>query len=163
VAKKAPQKRDSVYERDDRKGFWITWTDAQGRRRRRKTDASNITQAKQILAAKRLDVERARMLGHTPPGKDTFEEVSERYLKHQKARLTPKVYDREEGIVRKRLNPRFGARKAASIRKVDIQRYVTDVSAERSAYSVQKELVVLEHLFSLAVEWRSCQRTRRAT
>jgi site-specific recombinase XerD len=79
--------------------------------------------------------------------------VAEKYLKHQKARLTPKAYDREEGIVRKHLSPRFGARKAASIRKVDIQRYVTDVSAVRSAYSVQKELVVLKHLFTLAVEW----------
>src|SRR5262249_38855021 len=43
--------------------------------------------------------------------------------------------------------------KAASVRKLDVQRYVTDASAERSAYSVQKELVVLKHLFSLAVEW----------
>src|SRR5262249_9799531 len=71
----------------------------------------------------------------------------------KKARLTPKAYDREEGIVRKHLNPKFGARKAASIRKVDIQRYVNNVSTLRSAYSVQKELVVLKHLFSLAVEW----------
>jgi integrase len=153
MAKKTAQKRDGVYQRKDRPGFWITWTDAQGHRRYRKTDAANITQAKQILAAVRMDVERARILGHQPPGKDTFEEVSERYLKHQKARLTPKAYDREEGIVKKHLNPKFGTRKAASIRKVDIQRYVTDVSAERSAYSVQKELVVLKHLFSLAVEW----------
>jgi integrase len=53
----------------------------------------------------------------------------------------------------KHLKPRFGAQKAASIRKVDIQRYVTDAAALRSAYSVQKELVVLEHLYSLAVEW----------
>jgi integrase len=153
VAKKTPQKRDGVYTRPDRKGFWISWKDAQGRRRYRKTDAQNITQAKDILAAEKLRVEKARILGHTPPGKDTFEEVSERYLKHQKARLTPKAYEREEGIVRKHLNPKFGARKAASIRKMDVQRYVTDVSAERSPYSVQKELVVLKHLFSLAVEW----------
>lgn len=152
MAKKV-EKRDGVYARPDRKGFWISWTDAQGRRRRRKTDANNITQAKQILAAELLRVEQARMLGHLPPGKDTFEEVAERYLKYQKARLTPKAYEREEGIVRKHLNPKFGARKASSVRKVDIQRYVTDVSIERSAYSVQKELVVLKHLFALAVEW----------
>src|SRR5262245_36609235 len=153
MAKKTPQKRDGVYQRKDRPGWWISWTDAQGRRRFRKTDAQNITQAKQIRGAELLRVEQAKMLGHLPPGRDTFEEVSERYLKHQKARLTPKAYDREEGIVRKHLNPKFGTRKASSIRKVDIQRYVTDVSAARSPYSVQKELVVLKHLFSLAVEW----------
>jgi len=153
MAKKTPQKRDGVYQRKDRPGWWISWTDAQGRRRFRKTDAQNITQAKQIRGAELLRVEQAKMLGHLPPGRDTFEEVSERYLKHQKARLTPKAYDREEGIVRKHLNPKFGTRKASSIRKVDIQRYVTDVSAARSPYSVQKELVVLKHLFTLAVEW----------
>jgi hypothetical protein len=53
VAKKAAQKRDGVYTRKDRPGFWITWTDAQGDRRYRKTDAANITQAKQIIAAAR--------------------------------------------------------------------------------------------------------------
>jgi hypothetical protein len=52
-----------VYQRKDRPGFWITWTDAQGHRRYRKTDAANITQAKRILAAVRMDVERARILG----------------------------------------------------------------------------------------------------
>jgi integrase len=36
---------------------------------------------------------------------------------------------------------------------VDIQRYVTERSGAASAYSVQKELTVLKHLFSLAIEW----------
>jgi hypothetical protein len=74
MPKKSPQKRDGVYARKDRKGLWISWTDAQGRRRRRKTDAQNITQAKQILAAELLRVEQARILGHNPPGKETFKE-----------------------------------------------------------------------------------------
>lgn len=152
MAKKAAQKRDGVYEREDRKGFWISWVDAQGRRRRRKTDAANITQAKQILSAELLRVEQSKMLGHAPPGKETFGEVAERYLKHQQARLTPKAYDREEGIVKKHLAPFFN-RPLAAIRKVDIQRYVTERSGEASAYSVQKELTVLKHLFSLAIEW----------
>jgi hypothetical protein len=82
MAKKKAEKRDGVYTRPDRKGLWIFWVDAQDRRRRRKTDASNITQAKKILAAEQLRVERAKMLGHQPPGKDTFEEVTEHYLKH---------------------------------------------------------------------------------
>ncbi|MGH9751849.1 MAG: tyrosine-type recombinase/integrase [Blastocatellia bacterium] len=153
MAKKTAQKRDGVYTRKDRPGFWITWTDAQGRRRRRKTDAGNITQAKQILSAELLRVEQARMLGHQPPGDEIFSEVADRYLKYQKARLTPKAFEREDGIVRKHLKPKFGAQKAATIRKVDIQGYVTEASTLRSPYSVQKELVVLKHLFSLAVEW----------
>ena len=91
MAKKTAQKRDGVYQRKDRPGWWISWTDAQGRRRFRKTDAQNITQAKQIRSAELLNVEKAKMLGHTPPGADTFKEVAERYLKYQKARLSPKA------------------------------------------------------------------------
>src|SRR5262245_32127804 len=113
MAKKSPQKRDGVYERDDRKGFGISWTDAQGRRRRRKTDAQNITQAKQILSAELLRVEQAKILGHNPPGEETFEEVAKRYLKYQKARIKPKSYEREEGIVKTHL-ARFNSLKLSS-------------------------------------------------
>jgi len=62
MARKSVQARDGVYERQDRPGFWISWTDAQGRRHYRKTDAQNITQAKKIRAAELLRVEQARML-----------------------------------------------------------------------------------------------------
>src|SRR5262245_40705815 len=100
MAKKTAQKRDGVYQRKDRKGFWVSWTDAQDRRRFLKTDAQNITQAKQIRAAELLRVEQARILGHAPPGDETFAEVADRYLQYQKARLTPKAYEREEMIRR---------------------------------------------------------------
>jgi integrase len=152
MPKKTPQKRDGVYERKDRKGLWISWTDAQGRRRQRKTDAQNITQAKQILSAELLRVEQAKMLGHQPPGKDTFEEVAQRYLKYQRARLSPKAYVREEGILRKHL-ARFNSFKLVAIRKADILQYVTERAAKVSAASVHRELVVIKHLFALAVEW----------
>jgi integrase len=152
MAKKTPQKRDGCYQRADRKGWWISWTDAQGRRRYRKTDAQNITQAKQIRAAELLRVEQAKILGHEPPGKDTFEEVAARYLKHQKARISPKAYAREDGILRMYL-ARFNSLRLAAIQKADIQRYVTDRAVETSAYSVRRELAVLKHLFNLAVEW----------
>lgn len=152
MAKKTAQKRDGVYQRADRAGWWISWTDAQGRRRFRKTDAQNITQAKQIRAAELLNVEKAKMLGHNPPGKDTFAEVADRYLKYQRARLTPKAYEREESIIRIHLAP-FSNLKLSSIRKADIQRYVTEATGERAPASVRKELTALKHLFRLAVEW----------
>src|SRR5581483_6897325 len=98
MARKTAQARDGIYQRKDRPGFWVSWTDAQGRRRYRKTDAQNITQAKQIRAAELLRVEQAKLLGHAPPGEETFAEVAKRFLQHQKARLTPKAYERERGI-----------------------------------------------------------------
>src|SRR5262249_38829995 len=140
------------YQRKDRPGWWISWTDAQGRRRFRKTDAQNITQAKQIRAAELLRVEQARMLGHQPPGEETFKEIADRYLKYQKARLTPKAYDREE-MIRRLYLVRFDALKLSAIRKVDLQNYLTERSSQASPYSVRKELAMLTHLFRLAVEW----------
>ncbi|HEV2881083.1 MAG TPA: tyrosine-type recombinase/integrase [Pyrinomonadaceae bacterium] len=152
MARKSMQTRDGIYQRKDRAGFWISWTDAQGRRRYRKTDAQNITQAKQIRASEMLRAEQARVLGFSPPGEDTFAEVGARYLHYQKARLTPKAYEREESIMEKHLKPFFNC-PLAGIRRQDVQRYVTQRSGKASPYSIQKELNVLKHLLRLAVEW----------
>lgn len=152
MARKSTQARDGIYQRKDRAGFWISWTDAQGRRRYRKTDATNITQAKQIRSAELLRVEQAKVLGFTPPSKEIFAEVAARFLKYQEARLTQKAYKRDEGIVNLHLIPFFNC-PIAGIRKEDVQRYVTKRSGEVSTYTVQKELNVLKHLLRLAVEW----------
>jgi len=52
-----------------------------------------------------------------PPGKDTFAEVSERYLAHQRHRLTAKEYERQELILENHLKPFFPG-KIAEIRRV---------------------------------------------
>lgn len=152
MARKTAQSRDGVYQRKDRPGFWISWTDAQGRRRFRKTDAQNITQAKQIRSAELMRVEQAKVLGFTPPGEETFAEVAKRYLQHQKVRLTDKAYERERGIVNGRLTPFFNC-PIAGVRRQDVQRFVTKRSGETSPGSVLKELNALKHLLRLAVEW----------
>jgi integrase len=152
MARKTLQTRDGIYQRKDRPGFWMSWTDAQGRRRYRKTDAQNITQAKQIRSAELLRVEQAKLLGHAPPGKETFAEVAKRFLKHQKVRLTPKAYARESGIINGHLVPFFNC-PLAGIRRQDVVQYVTQRSGETSAHSVLKELNSLKHLLRLAVEW----------
>src|SRR5436853_236921 len=143
---------DGVYKRKDREGYWISWIDAQGRRRLRKTDAQTQAQAKSIRAAELIKVEQSKVLGFSPPGEDAFQELTVRFLLHQKARLSAKAYEREQGIVEKHLRP-FFAVKVAAIRRVDVQRYITKRSGEVSTYTVQKELNVLKHLLSLAVEW----------
>jgi integrase len=145
-------KRDGIYQRKDRPGYWISWMDAQGRRRYRKTDAGTLAEARAARAAELVRVEQARILGFTPPGDDTFEELATRYLAHQLVRLTAKSYEREKLIVENHLKPAF-KRAVKSIRKVDVQRYVTERSAKVSASSVVKELNVLKHALRLAVEW----------
>lgn len=143
---------DGVYTRKDRLGFWISWNDAQGKRHYRRTNAKSLTQARTARAAELVRVEQARLLGFTPPGEDSFRDLTEKYLAYQKARLTPRAYERERGIVELHLRPNFNV-KVAAIRRIDVQRYITTRSGKASAYSVQKELNCLKHILKLAVEW----------
>src|SRR5205085_7438741 len=129
-----------------------SWIDAQGRRHRRKTDAQSTEQARKALSGELVKVEQAKVVGFTPPGEETFAAVAQKFLTYQKARLTPRAYEREQGIIEVHLIP-FFACKLSAIRRVDIQRYVTKRSGIVSAHSVQKELNVIKHLLRLAVEW----------
>src|SRR5262245_52151085 len=151
MPKKRTKDRDGCYQRKDRKGWWISWIDAQGRRKYEKTNADNITQAKLSRAAKLLAVEKEKMLGSKPLSKDSFAEVAVRYLKYQKVRLTPKAYDREQGIIENHLKPAFPCA-LASILKSDIQKYVTERLSKASPYTVHRELSALKYLLTLAVE-----------
>jgi integrase len=143
---------DGVYRRKDRDGFWMHWTDAQGRRKSRKLKVQTLQQARKVRAAELSRVEREKALGFAPPGEDTFSDVAKRFLTYQKARLTADSYTRETGIVNTHLS-KFFAGQLKSVRRVDIQAYVTKRAREVSADSVQKELNVLKHLLRLAVEW----------
>jgi integrase len=148
-----PKSTDGIFTRKDRPGaFYITWTDAQGRRRKRKTNAKTYTQAKQARSAELVKAEQAKVLGFSAPGEETFAEVSKSYLAHQKARLTPAAYERERGALESHLKP-FFAFPVRGIRRVDIQRYITKRSGDVKAETVRKELNILKHLLKLAVEW----------
>jgi integrase len=145
--------RDGVYTRKDRPGFWASWIDASGRRRRRKLDAHTLQQARTLLNAEKARAEKQRTLGYAPPTKDSFTSILPRYLKHQKPHLSQRSYERTSGIVENQLRPVFGAMRLSEIRRADIQTYVSERASEVSPGSVVKELNVLKHLLGLAVEW----------
>jgi len=86
---------------------------------------------------------------------DSFEAASRRYLRYQSARLSPAAYTRENGIVEAHLKPFLGnSTKLSAIKSTDLQNYINHRSGEVSAASIAKEVKVLKHLLSLAVEWR---------
>ena len=146
--------RDGIYERRDRAGYWISVIDTQGRRRQRKLKgAHTLTQARDLRNAELARVEKSRVLGYTPPGKETFAEVMPRYLAHQRARLTAAAYARTKGIVESHLKSSFGPVRLADIRRGDVQKYVTERSAAVAPASVVREMNVLKHLLNLAVDW----------
>jgi integrase len=88
-----------------------------------------------------------------PPTKETVTALIPRYLHHQKARLTARAYARTKGIVETHLKTAFGAMRLSDIRRADVQKYITERTAEVSAGSISKELNTLKHLLGLAVEW----------
>jgi integrase len=144
---------DGVYVRKNRIGFWISYKDASGRRRRRKVQARTMEQAKNALSAERVRAEAARTLGFAPPAGVTFAEVARQHLAYQKARISPLNYERERGIVEDHLEPFFDGELRA-IRRSAVQRYITFRLADVSNATVTKELNVLKHLLELAVnEW----------
>lgn len=146
--------RDGVFTRKDRPGkFFGSWTDASGRRRKRKLEAHTLTQARKLLNAEKARVDKQRTLGYAPPTKDSFGSIITRYLKYQKPRLSAVSYVRTSGIIEKQLRPVFGSLRLADIKRMDIQHYVTERASEISPGSVVKELNVLKHLLGLAVEW----------
>jgi integrase len=145
--------RDGIYQRKDRPGWWASWVDASGKRRQRKLEAHTLQQARTLLSAEKARVEKTVTLGYAPPSAETFEAVSSRFLKHQKARLTPAAYTREDGIMEAHLKPFFGTVKLAEVRRADVQKYITHRCGKVSAGSIVKELNVLKHMMGLAVEW----------
>lgn len=59
-------------------------------RQRKVKGAHTLTQALAIRAKELENVERAITLGYVAPSKETFSEITKRYLAHQKVRLTPR-------------------------------------------------------------------------
>jgi len=150
-----PQKRsrgrDGIFMR--RGAFWISYVDAQGRRKQRKTQAYTLTQARSLREAELAKAEKARVLGYTEPSESTFGEVMPRYLKHQRARLSATAYERTRGTLESHLEPVFGTMRLADIRRVDIQRWVTSRCAEVAPGTVVREMNVVKHMLNLCIEW----------
>src|SRR5262249_10817620 len=152
-----PKPRDGVFQRKDRKGWYISWVDAQGKRRKRKTGATTISLARKALRNELVEVEKAKALGLAPVSKDTFGAVSERYLKDRRGKvsqeeLKPESYERTKGVVEKHLKPFFEGKKIASITTSDVERYLTERSTEVKKGTLVREFAILKHLLSYAVE-----------
>ncbi len=142
---------DGIYTRKDRPGYWISYQDADGHRRRRKVEAPNKTKAGDLRSGYVSREETAKAHGVRPPGPEMFGDVAQEYLNHQKPRISPANYRRECGIVEDHLKP-FFAGELRAIRKATVARYITARCACVSSATVAKELNVLKHLLRLAVE-----------
>src|ERR1035438_5200950 len=153
---KQRKRRGGVYWRKDCGTWWVDFVDVQGKRvREPANDAQNKEEAQNYRDDRRREVREQRNLkpGEVLACVDSFADVAAKFLAYQKPRLTPKAYEREEGIM-VHLKEFFPAR-LVDITSSQVSDYITAALGRVSKSSVRKELNSLKHLFRLACsEWK---------
>jgi integrase len=145
------RERDGVYYRKDRGAWWVSYTDAQGRRQREAVVAHTRPQAVAARAALMTKAERDRVLGVREASDITLADLLARYKRYQKARLRPTTFARLDGIL-ETLKGNLPQR-AKEISRKTVADYVAARTEDVAAGTIQKEISVLKHALRLAVEW----------
>jgi len=146
------RKWDGVYQRPDSPFWWCSYSDAAGKRARRKlAGAHTRTQAVKMLDAIRVQEEKARTLGVRAATDITTEALFERYKRHQKARVRSSTYERLGGIL-DTLKARL-PQQAKAITRRTVAEYIEARAESVKPGTVAKEMSVLKHCLKLAVEW----------
>ncbi len=143
--------RDGVFQRSDCKGWYASYVDSSGVRRKKRVQAHTRTQAVEALQALKTRAQTERVLGVKHVSEITTAELLQRYKRHQRARVAETTFERLESILTM-------LRAALPTQLKDITRAkVADLVAERaktvSAGTIQKEMATLKHALRLAVEW----------
>jgi integrase len=145
--------RDGVFQRKDRSGWWISFVDASGIRRKKRVEAHTRPQALKALAGVRTGVEKEKILGVRSASDITTAELLARYRRHQKSRLRATTYERLIGII-EGLETRL-PRLAKEISRLTVDNYVSNRAEEVAAGTVAKEITVLKHALRFAVQdWK---------
>ncbi len=145
------KERDGVFQRTDRSGWWVSYVDASGRRKKEKVTAHTRTQAMTALSQIKTRVERERILGVTPASEITTADLLARFKTYQKAHLRSTTFVRLDGIL-ETLKAALPVQ-AKEITRRTVADYILERSKTVSAGTVAKEFATLNHALRLAVEW----------
>lgn len=145
------KQRDGVFQRKDRAGWWVSYVDGSGKRRKEKVVASTRTQALNALHAIKTREERDRILGVKSASEITTAALMERYKRHQKSRLRATTFARLDGVIAVLCAnlPEL----AKAITRKDVAEYISLRSATVKPATIFKEVTTLKHALRLAVEW----------
>jgi integrase len=149
------RERDGVFQRKDRSGWWVSYMDTSGQRRKEKVVGHTRTQALTMLSAIKTRVERDKVLGVKAASEITTADLLTRYKRHQKTRLRSTTFDRLDGILQtlKASLPE----KAKEITRKTVAEYISLRAETVAPGTVQKEVTTLKHALKLAVEWELLQ------
>jgi integrase len=145
------KERDGVFQRKDRSGWWVSYVDGSGKRKKEKVTAFTRTQAMTALSAIKTRIERESILGVKSASEITTADLLKRFKAYQKAQLRPTTFVRLDGILNtlKAALPTL----AKEITRRTVADYILKRSETVSAGTVAKEFATLNHALRLAVEW----------
>jgi len=140
-----------VFQRKDRSGWWVSYVDASGKRKKKRVTAHTRTQAMTALSQIKTRVEQERILGVKYVSEISTADLFKRFKAHQKAHLRPTTFARLDGILEtlKAALPLY----AKEITRRTVADYIQERSETVSAGSIAKEIATLKHALRLAVEW----------
>jgi len=145
------KERDGVFQRTDRSGWWVSYVNADGKRKKEKVTAFTRTQAMTALSQIKTRIERDSILGVKSASEITTADLLKRFKAYQKAQLRPTTFVRLDGILEtlKAALPTL----AKEITRRTVADYILERSETVSAGTVAKEFATLRHALQLAVEW----------
>ena len=146
------KQRDGVFERNDRSGWFVSYVDAAGVRRKQKVEAHTRTQALKVLEAIRTKIQTEKILGVKQASDITVSELLERFRRFQKGQVRPTTFDRLEGIVDV-LKTKLPER-ARDITREIVEGFVNTRLEVVAPATVTKEMAVLKYALKKAVEWK---------
>jgi integrase len=146
-----PRMRDGAFQRKDRSGWYISYTDAAGCRRKEKVAAHTRAQALSLLAAIKVKIAKEQVLGVKYTSEITVADLFSRFRRYQKVRLSPSTFARLDGIL-KILSGELPARVQQITRQI-IADLINTRAEQVAPGTVAKEMVTLKHALRLAVEW----------
>lgn len=143
--------RDGVFQRSDRTGWYVSFVDSRGVRKKKRVEAHTRTQALNALSLIKVREERDKALGVKTQTEMTLAELMKRFKRHQKSRVRPTTFARLDGVIAV-----LEANLPTSLRAIT-RKDVADLISLRSATvapgTIFKEVTVLKHALRLAVEW----------
>ena len=143
-------RRDGLFQRNG--WWWIDFTDAEGKRHRRKA-APDYQTARLVYRDTVAKVARSEVLGVREEGIRVKDFIDRKYWPTVKASLSLWEQRRARMILDVQILPRFGGTKLVGLRRDEIERWQADRIAKVSGSTVNKEIMRLKHLLNRAVAW----------
>jgi len=143
--KRKTRDQDGLYKRKDSPYWWVSFTDASGRRTRKSTGIADRREAEALLSKWRLESRNQRQWGVQPSR--TFDELMLKYVRS----VTPHKRAGERDVASlRRLTPFFTGRDLVTLGASDVRSYI----AHRRSVGAQPGTINKEiGLLSAALNW----------